>query len=124
MSELGYILPRHHPSDVYVPQTLQQCEYVFIRNDMVKRPLTPAHSGPFKVSGWAEIFYTVQRGKTMDNISIDRLKPAFLEQAPTPKKPQNTSGTQSESTAPVPLKQTRAEPRVTFPRRFTTVIDI
>lgn len=30
MSELSYIPPRYRPTDVYVPQTLQQqCEYVF-----------------------------------------------------------------------------------------------
>ena len=41
-------------SDVYVPHHLQECEFVFVRNDTMRRPLTPTHTGPFKVLNRAD----------------------------------------------------------------------
>ena len=49
MAKLAYTPPRHKSSDVYVPHHLQEYEFVFGRNDTIRRPLTPTYSGPLKV---------------------------------------------------------------------------
>ena len=33
----------------YTPHHLKECEFIFVGNDAVKRPLTPTYMGPFKV---------------------------------------------------------------------------
>lgn len=42
MAKLGYTPPRQRPADIYLPQQLQKCDFVFVKNDADKRPLTPA----------------------------------------------------------------------------------
>ncbi|CAE1316723.1 unnamed protein product [Acanthosepion pharaonis] len=47
MANLCYTPPRHCPSDIYLPHQLKDCEFVFVRNDSVKRALrrpTQAHT--------------------------------------------------------------------------------
>ncbi|XP_035222010.1 uncharacterized protein LOC118194908 [Stegodyphus dumicola] len=54
---------------------------VFVRVDRVKKPLEPAYDGPFPVAERHDKYYSVHiKGKDV-NISIDRLKPAYLMNA-------------------------------------------
>ena len=76
--------PRQPTSqESYVPQALQQAEYVWIRHDASRRPLDCPYDGPNKVISRHGKYFTVQRARHHDNISVDRLKPAKIPQDDT-----------------------------------------
>lgn len=50
-SNFTYSPPRHRQTDPYVPNQLKSCEFVFTRNNTIKRPLKPAYLGTFQVTG-------------------------------------------------------------------------
>lgn len=81
MAELS---PHHHThhscKKSYVHPCMKTCEYVFVRRDYVKKPLITPYEGPYKVLKKYEKFYKVQLLNKSANISIDRLKPAFVSQ--------------------------------------------
>lgn len=63
---------------VFVHKDLKSCTHVFVRIDRVKKALEPPYEGPFAVCEKFEKYFTVlKKGKQL-NISIDRLKPAYL----------------------------------------------
>ena len=130
MAKLAYTPPRRKPSDVYVPRHLQECEFVFVRNETIRRPLTPTYTGPFKVLSRADKHITIRRGNNKDTVSIDRVKPAFIE------KEDSSTGTSSDtsadssepspevqpdSTAPT-KKQIKSGQKITFPKKFKSYI--
>lgn len=63
---------------LFVHKDLQSCSHVFVRIDRVKKALEPPYQGPYKVVKHSEKYFTLSmKGKEV-NISIDRLKPAYL----------------------------------------------
>ncbi|KAI0221410.1 hypothetical protein LSAT2_027247, partial [Lamellibrachia satsuma] len=58
---------------------LSTATHVFVRVDVHRRPLQAPYQGPFKVVERHEKFYKLDLGTRHDTVSIDRLKPAFLE---------------------------------------------
>lgn len=63
---------------MFIHPDLKNCESVFIRNDAVRRPLQPPYDGPFRVMSRGDKVYKIQLPTRQTNISIDRLKPAYL----------------------------------------------
>ena len=63
----------------YVPADLSTCEYVFIREDAHKPPLSKLYRGPFRVLARTDKSHRVQLDNREDWISIVRLKPAYLD---------------------------------------------
>ena len=63
----------------HLPRTLQTCPYVFVRNDAHRTPLTRPYRGPYHVLERAEKAYRLSIDGRSDWISVDRLKPAYLE---------------------------------------------
>ena len=116
MARLKYTPPRQQQTGTFIPQHLRDCKYVFVRNDTVRKPLTPAYQGPYKVIRHSNKHITIRRGNTTDTVSIDRTKPAFLEnQHPT------ESMTPSSESTPTPSRQqTRSGRKVTFPSNLRT----
>ena len=127
--------PQVHPD-------LTTCTHVFVRHDAVKKPLQPPYDGPFKVIRRADKFFTIQFKGRQDTVSLDRLKPAYLDppiataelcqpssqdpqpsQAPTipTSQPQKPSITSSSSSAELELRQTRSGRKVHFPKRYVQV---
>ena len=79
---------------VFVSKHLNSCNFVFVRQDCVRKPLQQPYEGPFKVLARDPKFLTLQIGARQVNVSIDRLKPAFLlnekvleHQEPAPEPP-------------------------------------
>lgn len=68
---------------IFVHPDLKTCEYVFVR-DEVHKPLKPAYNGPYRVLKRGTKVYTVQLLNRKANISIDRLKPAYVLHATDP----------------------------------------
>lgn len=118
MDKLTYTPPRQQTTSSYLPQKLDTCDFVFVRNDAVKKPLTPSYQGPFKVLKRSKKFVTIMRGKDKDTVSIDRLKPAWLEE--TSPEPDLPTTTEDETTTPV--VRTKSGRRVHFPAKLKTYI--
>lgn len=69
----------HHSKEKpFVHKALNDSTHVFVRIDTIKPPLTPPFNGPFKVIERKHKFFKIEMGGKNTNISIDRLKPAFI----------------------------------------------
>lgn len=64
--------------DIFIHKDMETCSHVFIRNDRVKRSLEPPYEGPFKIIERNIKYFKIDINGRMSNISIDRLKPAYL----------------------------------------------
>ncbi|GBO38179.1 hypothetical protein AVEN_104464-1 [Araneus ventricosus] len=72
-----------HPTNqkIFLHKNLKSSSHVFVRIDRVKKSLEPAYEGLFPVLTRQEKYFTVTiKGKNV-NISIDRLKPAYMLKA-------------------------------------------
>jgi hypothetical protein len=105
--------------NVHVSRDLAACTHVFVRHDGIRKPLQPTYDGPYRVVERAEKFFTIDYNGRDDTVSLDRLKPAYLEsepqQVPSPPLP---AGTTSE----LPTRVTRSGRRVHFPDRLAYAI--
>lgn len=121
MSNLSFTPTRFQTKDIFVPESLSKCNFVFIRQDAVKRPLTPSYTGPFRVLARHSKFYTVLLPSGRSNISIDRLKPAYVEQStePDPKSqlPTTPGDIQYQPQTPAP-KHTKKGRKVHWPSKY------
>ena len=64
----------------HVDKALTSSSHVFIRHDAVRKPLQQPYNGPYKVLSRSAKYYTVDIQGRTDTVSIDRLKPAHLDQ--------------------------------------------
>ena len=65
--------PRH------IPSSLHTCRFVFLRTDAHRAPLVPPYRGPYAVLERRPKAYLLSIAGREDWVSIDRLKPAYLE---------------------------------------------
>lgn len=64
--------------NIFIHADLKSCTHVFIRDDKVKKPLSPPYLGPFKVIERNEKYFKILKTDTEKYVSIDRLKPAYI----------------------------------------------
>ena len=64
----------------YMPKALEDCRFVFVRDDAHRIPLTRPYHGPYLVLQRSPKAYLLSVCGRQDWVSIDRLKPAFLEE--------------------------------------------
>lgn len=69
----------HDKKKVFVYKDLKNSEFVFLRKDRVKKPLEQPYEGPFKVLERTEKIFTLKLNNKIKKVSIDRVKPAYLE---------------------------------------------
>ncbi|XP_058840938.1 uncharacterized protein LOC131696413 [Topomyia yanbarensis] len=101
----------HGKCNVFVNPDLQTCKHVFIRNDSIRPSLSPPCDGPYEVLGRTNKHYTINiNGRRTANISIDRLKPAYIVED---HQPQPTIDRGATTTT-----VTRSGPRVQIPLRY------
>ncbi|KII73615.1 hypothetical protein RF11_02973 [Thelohanellus kitauei] len=62
-----------------VPQNINECEFVFLRNDSSKTPLQRPYSGPFTLINKSRKTFEIDIGGRTEVVSIDRLKPAHID---------------------------------------------
>ena len=72
---------RHNQRDSHIPPELFTSDYVFIRQDLVKPALSPPYKGPYHILQRSEKAYQIGISGRTDWVSIDRLKPAYIEPA-------------------------------------------
>lgn len=79
MRKLQPIKASHHSSGkFFVHPELSSAKFVFVRNDAHKKPLQAPYNGPFEVLKHRDKVFKVNVNGKAQNISIDRLKPAFV----------------------------------------------
>ena len=71
-------VPSHGNPKVLIQPKLSQCDFVFVRHDGVRKPLQPPYNGPFRVLKRFDKYFTIDYKGKQNNISIDRLKPAYI----------------------------------------------
>ena len=73
--------PRPPPSSrvFYVPAALDDCTHVYVRVDSVRQPLATPYDGPFRVIRRADRVFELDINGSPRTVSIDRLKPAHLD---------------------------------------------
>ena len=73
--------PRPPPSSrvFYVPAALVDCTHVYVRVDSVRQPLATPYDGPFRVIRRADRVFELDINGSPRTVSIDRLKPAHLD---------------------------------------------
>ncbi|XP_066964377.1 uncharacterized protein [Macrobrachium rosenbergii] len=97
-------------SVTFTPPSLSSTTHVFIRNDAVCLPLTRPYRGPFRVlERNNKAFLIALHGKN-DWVSVDRIKPALLEEDTDVTTPHPPPGQSSPQPAPC-KKQARGRPR-------------
>ena len=88
-----------HQRSIYVDPVLTACTHVFVRHDEVRSPLQPPCDGPYEVIKRQGKSYTLLIKGHERAVSLDRLKPAHMEQTLTNDNPQPMEP-QPESTPP------------------------
>ena len=77
-----------HQRSTYVDPALTACTHVYVRHDAVRSPLQPPYDGPFEVIKRQGKSYTLLIKGHERTVSLDRLKPAHMEQTLTNDDPQ------------------------------------
>ena len=113
----------------HVSNTLLLCTHVFVRVDCVRKPLQQPYNGPYPVVHRTAKHFKVNIDGRNDTISLDRLKPAHMEEtAPTPpvQPPMSTPPTTTTTTSAPAQKTapriTRSGRHVHWPERLHTYV--
>ena len=135
-----------HPSRLQIvtnSHRLLSLSFRFRSSRSVRKPLQPPYDGPFKVLKRKPKYYDIDHNGNEDSVSIDRLKPAYIDLtdssslannncSPTqhPYKasgstPLNKPDQQPTTPSPIPSislpKQTRCGRTIRLPLRYTGV---
>ncbi|CAH4031530.1 unnamed protein product [Pieris brassicae] len=120
-------VPKSHSNSrpYFVHPDLKDAEFVFIRDDSVRKPLKPPYDGPYRVIKRGPKVFVIQFPNRTASISIDRLKPAYvlpelesqrnIEPAPLVQMPDVEPSIEVE---PKPVKKTRSGRVIKKPVRF------
>ncbi|XP_052756536.1 uncharacterized protein LOC128201969 [Galleria mellonella] len=104
-------------SPFYIPRDLSTSSHVFLRQDRVRSSLEAPYVGPFKVLNRQPKYFTLDLQGKKTNVTIDRLKPAYIMKEPQIKElpPTQSSPLPSATKTFVEEKRTRSGRRVQFP---------
>ena len=84
MQQLRPSPPRAATRSSHVDPALSAATHVFIRIDVVRKPLQPPYEGPFRVVDRKEKYFVLDRYGSRTSVSIDRLKVAYIEPVEVP----------------------------------------
>lgn len=73
---------RHSERHSFVFKELSNATHVFLRDDSAKTSLRPPYTGPHRVIARTDKTITIALPNRDAQVSLDRVKPAFIEQAP------------------------------------------
>lgn len=112
----------HGEKSIFVNKSLANCSHVFVRNDLVLKPLQPSYTGPFQILSRSEKTYKLLIKGKSQIVSLDRIKPAFLCADDTIQhiqtSPENTNNAPLNSNIEQPEIRTRSGRRVIIPKKF------
>ena len=81
MRSLKATPPKLQSRPVYISKALDSCTHVFIRQVQVQKPLDMPYKGPYNVLTRADKYFELDLDGRRDTVSLDRLKPAFIDTA-------------------------------------------
>lgn len=88
----------HTKSRIFILKDMYTCSHVFIRCDHVKAPLEAPYIGPYKViKRLTDRLFTIDVNGTQKNISVERLKPAYISKTDPPETRIDETSQQSTS---------------------------
>lgn len=73
----------HCKDKAFFPQDLKNATFVFVRRDMHRSPLQKPYDGPYKILEKETKFFKIQMGNRVECVTVDRLKPAYLDDEET-----------------------------------------
>ena len=82
MHSLRAAPPRPASRIVHVSPDLHNSQFVFLRVDKVRKPLQSPYDGPYRVIARTAKFYTIDLHEKQEVVSVDRLKPAHIDNLP------------------------------------------
>ncbi|XP_055941784.1 uncharacterized protein LOC129971834 [Argiope bruennichi] len=94
---------KSHPK-IFVHKDLESTSHVFLRIDRVRKPLEPPYEGPYFVISRTPKYFTLRIKNKEVNVTIDRLKPAYLLPQENPEEQLNTPTCVKITPAPQPAK--------------------
>ncbi|GFS83118.1 transposon Tf2-6 polyprotein [Nephila pilipes] len=119
--------------NIFFHKDLKLCSHVFVRVDLVKKALESPYKAPFPVVARNDKYYTLKiKGKDI-NVSVDRLKQAYLLDSGeddfrnlTSKEKENTqlNGDDNVKMEYTKFKTSRSGRRITFPARYGDYVNI
>ena len=116
---------KQKPRTTHIHSDLSTCPYVFVRHDGVKKSLQPPYDGPFQVLQRSSKHFTLDISGQQKVISLDRLKPAYMDIPSTTVPdviPEETTQTPSHATTSSPssttTRTTRSGRHVHWPKRY------
>lgn len=119
MQKLRAIPPREkHGYKTYVSDDLMSATHAFVRHDAVRKPLQQPYDGPFKVLHRSDKHFTLDINGRSEVISLDRLKPAYMDVGEKGSAISHASPPQAEMSSP-PIQTTRSGRHVRFPDYFS-----
>ena len=89
----------HGKQNNYIPKNLTSTGYVYVRIDGYKNPLQRPYQGPYRIINSNDKYLTIEIKGKAENISIDRLKPAFVN-VYTSTRNENSEKNKSTKTVP------------------------
>jgi len=78
----GPTIAHHIKHKTFIHKDLEDATHVFVRVNRPRGPLELPYEGPYKIIGRSSDFlYRIEYKDQPEEINIDRLKPAFIENA-------------------------------------------
>ncbi len=131
--------PHHHSQrTTYVYEALKTCIHMFVGLDAVKRPLQQPYDGPNKLVDRSNKFFTLEVNGKNNTVSLDRLKPAYMDNpnpssvslpaSHSPARSSSSSDPAPPSASSTPIKQappprsTRSGRHVYWPAKFSDYV--
>jgi hypothetical protein len=109
-------------SSVFIHPELKHSKFAFVRCDRVKTPLQSSYEGPYLILEKQDKFFKLRINNNDKNISIDRLKPAYIQNEDVTKTHKNPTNStlvpESALRPPVQPIQRKSGRTVTFPRKY------
>ena len=101
MSQLKHCPPREPSArPVFLFPDMEQATHVYVRRGPASHPLSQPYDGPYKVLRRHAKYFCLDLNGREDNVNIDRLKPAFLDQDTDPVGTSATASGPSSASSP------------------------
>lgn len=108
MRKLQPRLKRHGQNTTFQFKELKSASHVFIRRDVPTRTLQPSYEGPYEVLQNKGKILKVKKEEKVQNVSADRVKPAYLMQEA------ETKEKETPRTKEGPITRSKAKKTVRF----------
>ena len=96
---------------IHLPPALWEAEFVFVRRDGTKPPLTPIYDGPYRVLHRTPAYFRLAIGGNEDTVSVARLKPVLASGPVLPAQPRRRGRPPRQPRPPGPPRRRGRPPR-------------